>query len=91
MKLNRKKGKWYDVKEFGDWFSPTIIDDIAYHLYCKDKEHCSCTPQITMMYNYYKYNHKIFKTFYKEADKIIRRLKINQIKTKINPKHENIR
>ena len=75
MKIDRTKGgRWWD-KKIDEYFEkPTIIDDLAYYLHCKDQPKESRVPQVTYMFN--KKN-PIIKQEYLNAERII---KINKIR-----------
>jgi len=79
MKLNKNKGKWYSDEIYPDWAEPSVLDDIAYHLYCKDRISDKCNPQITFIHNYNKFNHILIVKYYEEAKIILRRIKLEKI------------
>lgn len=85
MNLNKNKGRWFTKKdeEYNIVDTPSELDDIAYHFYCRDKKSKSCVPQITFMWNVKKFKHKLFVGYYNKAEKV---LKIEKL---INMCHES--
>ena len=76
VELNKNKGKWlirHHVKK---------IDDIVYHLYCKNKRTKFCQPQHVLIEN----KNTIYVRHYKEAKQIKINKQIKRIKNKINGK-----
>jgi len=78
MKLNKNKGRWLDKKEIIslDTNEPTLLDDIAYHFYCKDRNNDVCVPQVTFIWNVVKFNHPKMIKYYNEAERILKLKKL---------------
>ena len=73
MKINKSKGIWWVENKY-TYGEPTISDDIAYYLYCKDRSEKSCIPQVAFVYFS---SNKMNKEYFNIAKRI---LKINKIK-----------
>jgi len=83
MELNKNKGRWHNED---DWElkivdTPTPLDDIAYHFYCKNRKNEVCVPQITFMWNVKKFNHLKMVKYYNKAEKV---LKLEKLISKCN-------
>ena len=72
--INKSKGKWYNYKIWMDRHTPTEIDDLAYHLYCKKRRSKYCQQQIVILENKITY-----KKYYIEAKQLLRNEKLNKI------------
>lgn len=80
MKLDKNIGIWYDEKIHSKYefnIIPTLLDDVAYHIYLKDKTSFTALPQVTIIFNKRLSNHKLFLPYYKQAERL---LKIKKIK-----------
>jgi len=79
MKLNKDKGSWIDKKDGN--YNPSLIDNVAYHLYCMDRKNEVCVPQVTFIWNVVNFGHSKMIKYYKKAEKI---LKIEKLIIKCN-------
>jgi len=80
MKLNKDKGKWVGENDF---HKSTIIDDVAYHLYCVDRNNNACSTQRIFMWNVQQFEHPKMVKYYKKSEKILKLEKL------INRCHES--
>ena len=72
------KRMWQEeVYGYGSFRKPTITDDLAYSLYCKDKVPESCIIQRTFIY---EKNVLYIKNYYDYAERI---LKLEKVKSNI--------
>ena len=83
MKLNKNKGRWFSNtdRESKIIDPPSLLDDVAYHFYCKDRESNVCVPQITFMWNVKRFNQTEMFKYYNKAKKL---LKIEKLINKCN-------
>ena len=74
MELNKNKGKWFSEQNYetGIVDDPTLLDDVAYYLYCADRTNNSCSPQVTFMWNVQKFSHPKMIKYYKKAEKFLK-------------------
>jgi hypothetical protein len=74
MKIDRSVGKWC-IKD--GTFNVTELDDIAYYIYChrrKNRMPTNIAPQSAFLIH-----PKVYKTFYEQAQNIMRIKKIKKI------------
>ncbi len=72
--MDKSKGMWWVENKFSSHFKkPSILEDVAYYLYCKDRTETLCNPQITFLHFS---DNKMNKEYLNKAERI---LKINKI------------
>ena len=81
MKIDKTKGLWWEEKKFG-FREPTIEEDVAYFLYCKDRPEDRCVPQVGFIHTS-KRTHRVINGYYINANRII---KLDKIKMKYHEK-----